>query len=156
MIDTLWTPHVTVATIVAREGRFLCVEEDVDGRIVLNQPAGHLDPGESLAEAAVRETLEETACEVRVTALLAVSRWLANPTADTILRFTFAGELLRRHPDRPLDAGIRRALWLTRAELEARRAAHRSPLVLASVAAFEAGRRYPLDLLSDIAPELAA
>jgi len=147
-----WKPHVTVATVVPDGGRYLFVEERVDGRCVLNQPAGHLEAGESLVAAARREALEETAHEIEPSALLGVYRWQAPDTADVILRFAFAGEVVAHHPERELDDGILRCLWLTRGELDAERARHRSGLVARCVAAFEAGRRYPLALLDDLAP----
>ncbi|HEY0178180.1 MAG TPA: NUDIX hydrolase [Dokdonella sp.] len=142
----VWRPHVTVATVVPRDGRFLLVEEDVRGRVVLNQPAGHLDPDESLLEAAVRETREETGWDVELRWLLGIQQWSA-PSGRQFVRFTFAADALRHDPARPLDAGILRALWLTRAEIVAASARLRSPLVLASVNDWRAGRRLPLDAI---------
>jgi 8-oxo-dGTP pyrophosphatase MutT (NUDIX family) len=151
----VWQPDVTVATIVVRDGKLLVVEETTQGETVLNQPAGHLEPGESLAEAAVRETLEETAWDVRLTAFIGAYQWRA-PVAPGgggrhYLRLAFAAEPLRHHPDRELDDGILRALWLTPAELAGQRDRHRSPLVWKTAEDFLAGRRYPLDLLDWLA-----
>lgn len=142
--EDIWRPHVTVATVVPRDGRFLLVEEDVRGRTVLNQPAGHLEPDESLHDAAVRETLEETGWDVALTCLLGVQQW-RSPAGSQFVRFTFGADALHHHADRPLDTGIVQALWLTHAEIQAAAAKLRSPLVLASIDDWLAGRRLPLD-----------
>lgn len=140
-----FAPRVTVASIVERDGKFLFVEERVSGRLVLNQPAGHLDAGERLVDAAARETLEETAWHVRVDALVCIDQYTAGDLA--FLRFAFAATALEFEPDRVLDTGIERALWLSRDELLERQLQHRSPLVLAGLDAYLAGVRVPLDLL---------
>ena len=150
-----WQPDVTVATIVVRDGRLLVVEEEAQGQRVLNQPAGHLEPNESLAAAALRETLEETGWEVRLTAFIGVYQWRASAASDGsggrhYLRHAFAAEPVRHHPDRPLDAGIVRAFWMTPAELQAEQSRHRSPLVWRTASDFLAGRRFPLDLLTHL------
>ncbi|WP_182529146.1 NUDIX hydrolase [Dokdonella fugitiva] len=142
--EDVWRPHVTVATVVPREGRFLLVEEDVRGRTVLNQPAGHLEPDESLLDAAVRETLEETGWDVALTCLLGVQQW-RSPSGSQFVRFTFGADALRHEAGRPLDAGILRALWLSREEIAADAARLRSPMVLASIDDWLGGRRLPLD-----------
>ena len=144
----IWKPSVTVAAVIERGGRFLLVEERIDGRLVLNQPAGHLDPGESLVTACRREVLEETAHDFEPRALIGVYRWHYAPKDVTFLRFCFAGDAGGFHKDRSLDEGIVAAHWLTPAELAARKGDHRSPLVAKCVADFLAGRRYPLDLFS--------
>ena len=144
----IWRPSVTVAAVIERGGRFLLVEERIDSRLVLNQPAGHLDPGESLIAACRREVLEETAHAFEPRALIGVYRWHYAAKDVTFLRFCFAGEVADAEPSRTLDKEIVRLHWLTPAELEARRAEHRSPLVAKCVADFLAGRRFPLDLLS--------
>lgn len=141
-----WQPDVTVATVVEADGRLLVVEESIRGEVVLNQPAGHLDPGESLLEAAVRETLEETAWEVALTHGLGTYQWQA-PDGRHYLRFAFAARPLRHHPDRALDTGILRALWMTPAELAAAAPRHRSPLVARTVADYLAGARIGLEHL---------
>ncbi|HQU16407.1 MAG: NUDIX hydrolase [Chromatiales bacterium 21-64-14] len=145
-----WKPHVTVATLAERDGRFLVVEEEIRGRLVFNQPAGHLDPGESLVQAAIRETLEETAWHFQPRWLTGIYRWVEPSRSVTFLRFCFAGTCDRQEPGRTLDAGIHRALWLTRAELEAHGPRHRSPLVLRCLEDYQAGHRYPLELLQDL------
>ena len=146
-MDRPWKPNVTVAALIVREGRFLLVEEETDEGIRLNQPAGHLDPGESLIEACVRETLEETAWHVTPTALVGIYQWTRPAGDTTYMRFAFSGELGAHEPERFLDTGILRALWLTPAEIEAARPRHRSPLVMQCIADHLAGRRFPLDLI---------
>jgi 8-oxo-dGTP pyrophosphatase MutT (NUDIX family) len=146
-----WQPDVTVATVVVSEGRLLCVEERADGRLVINQPAGHLEPDESLAEAALRETREETGWDVRLTAFLGAYQWKAEETGRHYLRFAFAAEPERHDPSRVLDDGIVQALWLTPDELLARRDQHRSPLVWQVVADHLAGQRTPLSVLQHLA-----
>lgn len=146
-----WKPGVTVAAVVERDGRFLLVEERTDEGLRLNQPAGHLDPGESLAQAVVREALEETAHHVEPAACVGVymSRYRneAQGADATYLRFAFACRLVGFDPGRVLDEGIVRALWLTPGEIRARGAAHRSPVVMRTVDDYLAGRRYPLELI---------
>ncbi|MCI2246287.1 MULTISPECIES: NUDIX hydrolase [Xanthomonas] len=145
-----WQPDVTVATVVVRDGRLLQVEEAIAGALVLNQPAGHLEPDESLIEAAVRETLEETGWQVQPTAFIGAYQWKAD-NGRHYLRFAFAADPVAHDPQRPLDTGIVRALWMTPAELEAAAPRWRSPLVWQVVADYLAGRRYPLDLLRQVA-----
>ena len=140
-------PHVTVATVVERSGRYLFVEESAGGRVVLNQPAGHLDPEEDLVDAAVRETLEETGHHVRVTDLLGVWLWRKPKDDETFLRIAFAAELEDHEPDRELDEGIIRPLWLSLEELDQRADDHRSPLVREAVERHRAGERHPLTVL---------
>lgn len=147
-----WQPDVTVATVVVDGGRMLIVEEQVAGRLVLNQPAGHLEPDEPLVEAAVRETLEETGWDVRLTAFVGAYQWKAPSVSGggeprQYLRFAFMAEPLAFDPSRHLDEGIVRALWLTPAQLQAEAARHRSPLVWRVAADCLAGRRFPLDLV---------
>jgi 8-oxo-dGTP pyrophosphatase MutT (NUDIX family) len=153
MIDSIpaietWRPHVIVACVVAVGDRFLMVEEEVNGRLVYNQPAGHLDDGESLTAAALRETLEETGWTVELQHLIGVHQWRSTEHGDTVVRFSFAARAVSHAPDRPLDTDIRRALWLTRAEIAALGTRLRSPMVLLSIDAWLAGRRLPLGTLS--------
>lgn len=144
-----WKASVTVAAIVERDGRFLLVEEETSDGVRLNQPAGHLDPGESLADAVAREALEETAHAFTPTALLGVymARAAGGDHEVTYVRFAFTGAIGDRVPGRALDAGIVRTLWLTPAEIRARRAEHRSPLVMRCVDDYAARPRTPLDLI---------
>jgi 8-oxo-dGTP pyrophosphatase MutT (NUDIX family) len=142
--------HVTVATVVARDGRFLFVEETVGARTVLNQPAGHWEAGETLVEAAVRETLEETAWHVVPTALLGTYTYEPPDLPYGFLRFAFLAEPARHETGRALDPGIQRAVWLTPAELRAEAARHRSPMVQRCVDDALAGLRYPLTLAASL------
>ena len=145
---SVWKPAVTVAAIIERDGRFLFVEEEAEGRRVLNQPAGHLDPGESLVAAVAREVLEETAHRFTPTALLGVYRWHYAPQDVTFLRFAFCGEAEGPEPGRLLDREILAVHWFTPQELSARRRMHRSPLVERCVADYLGGKRFPLEALS--------
>jgi ADP-ribose pyrophosphatase YjhB (NUDIX family) len=145
---TTWKPSVTVAAVVERDGRFLLVEESIDGRLVLNQPAGHLDPHESLVDACRREVLEETAHHFEPQALVGVYRWHFAKKDKTFIRFLFSGRVAGVEPGRPLDKGIVAAPWLTAAQIDARKNEHRSPLVAQCMADYLAGKRYPLDIFS--------
>ncbi len=150
-----WQPDVTVATVVVRDGKLLMVEERAQGRLVFNQPAGHLEPDESLLEAARRETLEETGWHVELTAFVGAYQWKAvNPDGSGgrhYLRFAFAAEPVRHEPERVLDDGIVQAVWLTPTELQAQSDRHRSPLVWQAVQDYLSGRRSPLTMLQQIA-----
>lgn len=146
-----FAPDITVATVTFHSGRLLMVEERVRGQRVLNQPAGHLEPGESLHAAAIRETLEETGWDVRLCHFIGAYQWTTDPPQRSYLRFAFAAVPIRHHPDRPLDQGIETALWLTPGELAARAGQHRSPMVWRVVADFLAGQRLPLDCVAAIA-----
>ena len=143
----IWRPSLTVAAIIERGGKFLLVEELADGRRVLNQPAGHLDPGESLIAACRREVLEETAHHFEPAGLVGVYRWHYAPQDVTFLRFCFSGKLLGT-ADRVLDKEIVALHWLTFEQLKSRSPDHRSPLVQKCVDDFLAGRNFPLELLS--------
>ena len=145
-------PSVTVAAIVERDGRYLLVEEHTPEGLRLNNPAGHLEPQESLLDAVVRETLEETACRFDAQALVGVylARLQRASTGEDIsyLRFAFCGTVGAPEPGRALDDGIVRTLWLSAQEVQASAARHRSPLVWRCIADHLAGRRHPLQLLS--------
>ena len=146
-----WQPDVTVATVVVRDGRLLCVEERSNGQLVINQPAGHLEPDESLVDAAVRETREETGWNVRITHLVGAYQWKAPETRRHYLRFAFAAEAVDQIPGHALDEGIVRVQWLTPGELQDLAPRHRSPLVWRTVADFLGGSRHPLALVQQLA-----
>ncbi|HET8705588.1 MAG TPA: NUDIX hydrolase [Pseudomonadales bacterium] len=140
-----WYPHAVVATIVENQGRFLVVEELVDGQRVINQPAGHVDEGETILQAAKRETLEETAWEVEPTELIGMYV-LHAANGITYHRLCFAAKAIRQ-TDNPLDKDILGPLWLTRDELASGHYVLRSPLVLKCIDDYLAGRRFPLDFI---------
>jgi phosphatase NudJ len=146
-----WKPSVTVAAIIESEGRFLLVEEETTYGLKLNNPAGHLDPGETPAEGCAREALEESAYVFRPTALLGVylARSRKNSTGEdqTYLRMAFCGELGAHDPNRALDEGIVRTLWMTPDEVRASADRHRSPLVLKCIEDYLSGVRHPLSLI---------
>lgn len=150
-------PDVTVAAVVERDGRFLVVEERAARRIVINQPAGHLEAGESLLDAAVRETLEETGYRLVPASVTGVYLWRHPATGRSFLRVAFTGTVTGPEPDRALDRCIVRAAWMSREQLAARPNVLRSPLVLRCIDDFLAGARYPLSLLTsvDLAPPVA-
>jgi 8-oxo-dGTP pyrophosphatase MutT (NUDIX family) len=146
-MNRIWKPNVTVAALIERDGRFLLVEEETPEGIRFNQPAGHLDEGESLMEACAREALEETAWRFRPNSLVGIYLW-PRPQGDiTYLRFAFAGTLGEEQAGRSLDTGILRAVWLTPEEIEASQERHRSPLVWQCVQDYLSGRRYPMEIL---------
>lgn len=153
--NPVWRPHVTVASVIADGARFLMVEERIGGRLVYNQPAGHLDDHESLIAAAQRETLEETGWTVQLEHLIGVHQWRSHEHGEGVLRFSFAGRAVAHDPTRALDQGIERALWLTREEIAALGERLRSPLVLLSIDAWLAGQRLPLQSLASLLPEVA-
>jgi len=146
----VWKPDVTVAAVAERDGRFLFVEERASGRVVVNQPAGHLEDGETFLEAVIRETLEETAWQFQPTAVVGVYVWRPEHQSKTFLRIAFAGELSDHDPARPLDTGILRTRWLTRDELVTPRLRLRSPLVTQCVDDYLSGARYPLALINHL------
>jgi 8-oxo-dGTP pyrophosphatase MutT (NUDIX family) len=146
-----WKPSVTVAAVIERDGQFLLVEEHTPEGLRLNNPAGHLDPGESPVQGCAREALEETAHAFTPTALVGVylSRFQREATGEdiTYLRFAFCGSLGELHAGRALDTGIVRTLWMTPDEIRASSVRHRSPLVLRCMEDYLAGQRYPLELI---------
>jgi 8-oxo-dGTP pyrophosphatase MutT (NUDIX family) len=154
--NAVWRPHVTVACVVADGDRYLMVEETVNDRLVYNQPAGHLDDGESLATAARRETLEETGWTVALQHLVGVHQWRSTEHGNAVIRFSFAARTVSHDAARPLDTGIQRALWLTRAEIAALGDRLRSPLVLLSIDAWLGGQRLPLETLDYLSQETPA
>ncbi|HAK13910.1 MAG TPA: NUDIX hydrolase [Acinetobacter radioresistens] len=146
---TAWTPHVTVATVVEKDGKFLFVEEQAEGvtHTVFNQPAGHVEAGETVVQAAVRETMEETAYEVEIHSLLGIYTYTPPMFPDrTYYRFCFLAKAGTYHADAPLDTSIIGAVWMTLDELtETARA--RSPLVIKAVQDALSGQKFPLSLI---------
>lgn len=147
-MNTRWKPSVTVAAIIEREGRYLLIEEHTPEGLRLNNPAGHLDPGESPEQGVAREALEETAHAFRPTALVGIylSRFQREATGEdvTYLRMAYAGELGAQEGGRALDTGIVRTLWMTPEEVRASAERHRSPLVLRCIEDHLAGQRFPM------------
>ncbi len=151
MLNQAGRPRVTVAAIVERGGRFLFVEElAIGGELVINQPAGHVEGGETLLEAVVRETFEETGWRIRPEWLVGLYLWNRPDNAANYLRIAIAGRPERHDPASPLDEGIQRAFWLAPEELAARKASHRSPLVMRCLEDYLAGERHPLSVLKSL------
>lgn len=147
----VWRPHVTVAAVLERDGKFLLVEEEIDGNIYYNQPAGHLECGESLTDAAIRETLEETAYHFAPKFLVGIYNWRNEAKDITYLRFAFGGEILGHDAQRKLDEGIIAARWLPLDEIRALESRHRSPMIMRCIDDWRAGKRYPLELFTHYA-----
>ena len=143
-----WLPRVTVATVVEDQGKFLMVEEDIYGQKILNQPAGHLEPNETLIEAAVRETLEETGWHVKIDHLIEFSQWTSQNSQKHYLRSCFAGTVIEFDPTQTLDEGIICARWMTRDEVAAQADRLRSPLVLHHIDPHIQGKRFNTDVFS--------
>ena len=146
----IWKPNTTVAAIVERDGKFLLVEEETADGVRLNQPAGHLEHGETLLQAVVRETNEETACRFMPEHLLGVYHWRHAAKDITYLRFAFTGTVSAPDPKQTLDDGILRAVWMTTDEIRASQAIHRSPQVLTCIEHYLAGQRFPLSVLTHL------
>jgi 8-oxo-dGTP pyrophosphatase MutT (NUDIX family) len=150
-MDTRWKPNVTVAAIIERDGRYLLIEEHTQEGLRLNNPAGHLDPGESPAQGCARETLEETAHTFTPTALVGVylSRFQRPAQGEdiTYIRLAFCGELGDLQPHLKLDEGIVRTLWMSPEEVRASANRHRSPLVLRCIEDHLAGQRFALTVI---------
>ena len=146
---TRFTPHITVATVIEKDGRFLFVKEHAEKRTVLNQPAGHLEMDESLIQAAIRETLEETGWDIEITHLLGIHLYKAPSNNVTYQRVCFAGRALQQRENYSLDEGIIGPVWLTRDELLAQRELWRSPMVLRSIDDYLSGTRFPLNIFKN-------
>jgi 8-oxo-dGTP pyrophosphatase MutT (NUDIX family) len=150
IMDNIWKPHMTVAALVEQDGRFLLVEERCGGRLVYNQPAGHLEDNEGLLDAVVRETREETAWHFQPESVTGIYRWRHPVSHATYIRAAFAGRGISHDPNRPLDPEIVQTLWLSVDEIRQQQDRLRSPLVLRCIEDYLAGVAYPLALLTDI------
>ncbi|HMN45638.1 MAG TPA: NUDIX hydrolase [Povalibacter sp.] len=148
-------PDLTVAAIVERNGEFLLVEERVGNAMVFNQPAGHVERGEELIAAVIRETLEETAWTFQPEALTGIYLWDQPEKQRTFLRFAFCGQVTAHDPARRLDRGIERALWMNRRQIDLRAARLRSPMVTRCIDDYLQGRRYPLDVVQHLLSGIA-
>jgi len=149
-MNSTWTPHLTVAAVIERDGRFLMVEELAEGRRVLNQPAGHVEEHESMSAAVVRETLEETGYHFNPDTIIGIYRWRSPLNQVTYLRICYRGGCTERDHDFALDPDIITTHWLSYAELVERTAELRSPLVLRCIDDYLAGVSLPLDLISEL------
>ncbi len=146
----IWKPNTTVAAIVEREGKFLLVEEETTEGIRLNQPAGHLEDGETMLQAVVRETFEETAYRYKPESLLGIYQWRRPDKNITYLRFAFIGTVSDHDPLQALDDGIIRAVWMSPEEIRTSAIPHRSPQVLACIEHYLAGQHFPLSVLTHL------
>lgn len=145
--SSVWRPRVTVACVIERDARYLLVEELIHGERLVNQPAGHLEPGESLVDAAVRETLEETGWSVRPTGLIGVYQWVSPNSREQYVRFAFTAVAEEHDDGQALDAGILRALWLHPSEIDDVHHRPRSPMVLRNIEDSQRRQALPLDAL---------
>lgn len=145
-----WKPHVTVAAIIEQDNRYLLVEENIDGKIVLNQPAGHLEASESIIDAVIRETKEETGCEFKPEFLTGLYRWEMPDKKRTYIRYGFGGKIIKQIENAILDPDIIRTLWLSYDDIRSNASSLRSPLVLQCIDDYRSGQPFPLSLLKDI------
>ncbi len=143
-------PNSTVAAIIEQNGKFLLVEETTDRGNRFNQPAGHLEDNESLIEAVIRETLEESAYDFTPTALLGVYHWKHPHNDTTYLRFAFIGKVGEHYPQQQLDDGIIRAVWMTADEIREKSELTRSPQVLTCIEDYLSGKSYPLEVITNL------
>jgi len=145
-----WKPHATVAAIIERDNKFLMVEELINGERMFNQPAGHLEPDESMLDAVIRETREETAWQFIAEAVTGIYLWKHPDNGKTFLRIAFCGQCKNHDPTQALDEGILQAMWMTRDEIIQQKHNLRSPMVIDCIDDYIAGIRHPLDLLSTV------
>lgn len=151
-LESIKRPKVTVATVVERDGKFLFVVERIRGQLVINQPAGHLDPGESLIDAAIRETREESAYLIQPNALIGIYQWVSPNDQKHFVRFVFCAEIVDHIEGQALDSGIEGTLWLNAKELQTHELPTRSELVTRSVHDYLSGQRYPLAIVQSLLP----
>lgn len=145
-----FNPHITVATVIKKDNLFLMVEEYSGGKRVINQPAGHVEAGETLIEAAQRETLEETGWLCEVSDFMTLSRWIHPDTKETYFRVTFAAIPLVHNHEQALDPAIIQTLWLSYEEICSRQESHRSPAIMQDIENFQAAKFYPLTILQEL------
>lgn len=145
-----WKPHLTVAAVIEENSKFLLVEELIDGRKVLNQPAGHLEPNETILNAVIRETKEETATVFKPEFLTGLYRWILTEKDRTYIRLCFTGKITHTLENQPLDTDIIRTCWLSYEEIIEQKSQLRSPLVLECINDYLMGKRFPLELLKDL------
>ena len=148
----VWKPHATVAAVIERDNKFLMVEERVNNERVFNQPAGHLDPDESLIDAVIRETLEETAWNFTPEAITGIYLWKHPDNGESFLRVAFCGSCDNHQPQQILDDGIIQATWKSRDELIQLQQQLRSPMVIGCIDDYLAGKRFPMDMLVNVTP----
>jgi len=149
-MSDLWYPHLTVATIIEDRGNFLMVKEISNGKTVINQPAGHLEKNETLMEAAVRETLEETGWHVSIDALVGFYLYTSPQNQTTYFRALFTATPVSHDKNRALDDGILEAPWLSLEEIKEQQEMLRSPMVLQCIEDYQNGKRLPLKSISYI------
>ncbi len=154
-MDQRWKPHVTVAAIAERDSRYLMVTETDNGRSVINQPAGHLEAGESLLEAVTREVREETGRAFVVESLIGIYQWHDPQHDRSWLRFTFSGEVGPRDANQPIDDVIIAPIWMDYRQIQTAIARHRSPMVMACIDDYRRGQRHALDCLQQLVGEIA-
>lgn len=146
----IWKPHATVAAIIEHNNKFLMVEELIQGVAVFNQPAGHLEPDESIIDAVIRETREETAWQFVPEAIIGIYLWKHPENGETYLRVAICGSCKNHDAQQPLDKEIIQSIWMSRHELLAEPKKLRSPMVINCIDDYLAGKRYPLDMLIDV------
>ena len=146
----IWKPHATVAAVIEQDNRFLIIEEDVNGEIQYNQPAGHVEDGESFIDAVVRETLEEAARDFTPDHVTGIYLWKHPGNLESFLRIAFSGQVSSHYPEQQLDEGIIGTSWMSRDEVAALGDRLRSPMVLHCIDDYIAGKQYPLDLLNHV------
>ena len=150
MNKQIWKPHATVAAIVEKDGLFLLVEESTSRGMRFNQPAGHLEDGETILNAVIRETLEETAYDFTPEALLGIYHWKHEHNNTTYLRFAFIGTVGKHHPEQALDDGIIRAVWMSIDEIREKKHFMRSEQVLACFEDYLTGKHYLLETITHL------
>jgi len=143
----LWKPDVTVSAIIERDSKFMMIEEFSHGRLVFNQPAGHLEEGESLFQAVEREVREETAWGFKPEMVVGLYMHPSPSSEVTYLRICFSGSCYDHHPDQPLDDGIHKVVWMSPEEIRQNVDRLRSPMVLSCIEDYLAGNRFPLGYL---------